>query len=69
MYNREKLHSNLWIKIPHGNFDKLLQIQKDLQLKSVEDVVELLLNTHNIDCLAEESKEYVKKMTFLVQST
>jgi hypothetical protein len=54
----EKLYSNLWIRISDDNFDKLMQIQKDYQLKSVEDVLELLVNTHTINCLAKESTEY-----------
>jgi len=52
-----KLYSNLWIKIADSDFDKLKQIQKDYQLKSVEEVLELLVNTHTINCLAEESRE------------
>ncbi|MFA5973419.1 MAG: hypothetical protein WC780_13800 [Lentimicrobiaceae bacterium] len=56
-----KLYSNLWIKIADSDFDKLKQIQKDYQLKSVEEVLELLVNTHTINCLAEESREYITK--------
>jgi hypothetical protein len=54
----ETLYSNLWIRISDDNFDKLLQIQKNYQLKSVEDVLELLVNTHTINSLTKESTEY-----------
>jgi len=57
-----KLYSNLWIRIADDNFDKLLQIQKDYQLNSVEEVLELLVNTHTINCLSEESNEYAAKI-------
>jgi hypothetical protein len=57
MYKLGKLYSNLWIRVADDNFDKLLQIQKDYGLQSVEEVLELLVNTHTIDCLAKESKE------------
>jgi hypothetical protein len=61
MSKLEKLYSNLWLRIPDKNFDKLLQIQKDYELNSVEEVLELLVNTHTINCLAEESNEYASK--------
>ena len=57
-----KLYSNIWLRIADDNFDKLLQIQKDYQLKSVEEVLELLVNTHTINRLAEESNEYASSM-------
>jgi hypothetical protein len=53
-----KLYSNLWLRIADDNFDKLLQIQKDYKLNSVEEVLDLLVNTHTINCLAKESNEY-----------
>lgn len=53
-----KLYSNLWLRIADDNFDKLLQIQKDYQLNTVEEVLELLVNTHTINCLAKEANEY-----------
>jgi len=61
MSKLEKLYSNLWLRIPDKNFDKLLQIQKDYELNSVEDVLELLVNTHTINCLAEEASEYASE--------
>jgi hypothetical protein len=57
-----KLYSNLWLRIDDDNFDKLLQIQNDYQLKSVEEVLELLVNTYTINCLAKESNEHATKM-------
>lgn len=62
MNRLEKLYSNLWIRISDENFDKLLQIQKDYHLKSVEDVLELLVNTHTINSLAKESGEYASEI-------
>jgi hypothetical protein len=56
-----KLYSNVWLRIADDNFDKLLQIQKNYQLKSVEEVLELLVNTHTIDCLGNESEEFVSE--------
>jgi len=52
-----KLYSNLWVRIDDDNFGKLLQIQNDYHLNSVEEVLELLVNTRSIDCLAEEAKK------------
>lgn len=43
-----KLYSNLWIRIAHDNFEKLVQIQKDYELKNVEEVFDLLVNTQTI---------------------
>ena len=56
-----KLYSNLCLRIDDENFEKLLQIQKDYQLKSVDEVLELLVNTHTINCLAVESNEYANE--------
>ena len=64
----EKLYSNLWIRISDDNFDKLLQIQKNYQLKSVEDVLELLVNTHTIKSLAKESNEYATEKDIKIHS-
>jgi hypothetical protein len=64
----ERLYSNLWIRISDDNFDKLLQIQKDYQLKSVEDVMELLVNTHTINSLAKESNEYATEKEMKLRS-
>jgi predicted CopG family antitoxin len=61
MHKWEKLYSNLWIRVSDDNFEKLLQIQKDYQLKSVDDVLELLVNTKTISRLAKESSEYVSE--------
>jgi hypothetical protein len=61
MSKLEKLYSNLWLRIPDENFDKLLQIQKDYELNSVEEVMELLVNTHTINGLADEASEYASK--------
>jgi hypothetical protein len=61
MSKLEKLYSNLWLRIPDKNFDKLLQIQKYYELNSVEEVLELLVNTHTINCLADEASEYASK--------
>jgi hypothetical protein len=58
----EKLYSNLWIRIPDDNFHKLVQIQKDYQLKSVEEVLDLLVNENTINSLAAKSKEYSDQM-------
>lgn len=63
-----KLYSNLWIRISDDNFDKLQQIQKDYQLKSVEDVLDLLVNTHTINCLAKESEEYASEKNVKLSS-
>jgi hypothetical protein len=60
MYKLGKLYSNLWIRVADDNFDKLLQIQKDYGLQSVEEVLELLVNTQTIDCLAKESTEFAE---------
>jgi len=56
-----KLYSNLSFRIDDENFEKLLQIQKDYQLKSVDEVLELLVNTHTINCLAIEANEYANE--------
>jgi hypothetical protein len=64
----ERLYSNLWIRISDDNFDKLLQIQKDYQLKSVEDVLELLVNSHTINSLAAESNEYATEKEMKLRS-
>lgn len=64
----EKLYSNLWIRVSDDNFDKLMQIQKDYELKSVEDVLELLVNAHTINSLAKESNEYAKVKTLKQRS-
>ncbi len=63
-----KLYSNVWLRIADENFDKLLQIQKNYQMKNVEEVLELLVNTHTIDCLANESEEYVNEKVVKLQS-
>lgn len=64
----EKLYSNLWIRISDDNFDKLLQIQKNYQLKSVEDVLALLVNTHTINTLAKESNEFADEKNIKIRS-
>jgi len=56
-----KLYSNLSLRIDDENFAKLLQIQNDYQFQSVDDVLELLVNAHTIDCLVKESGEYAKE--------
>lgn len=56
-----KLHSNLWIKIADDNFDKLLLIQKDYDLNTIEEVLELLVNTQTINRLAQESDDFAKR--------
>jgi len=61
MYKLGKLYSNLWIRVADDNFDKLLQVQKDYGLQSVEEVLELLVNTQTIDCLAKESAEFAEE--------
>lgn len=63
-----KLYSNVWLRIADENFDKLLEIQKNYQLKSVEEVLELLVNTHTIDCLANESEEYANEKNVKLRS-
>jgi len=68
MSKLEKLYSNLWIRISDDNFDKLTQIQKDYQLKSVEEVLELLVNSHTINKLVKESNEYVNEKDSKFQS-
>lgn len=64
----EKLYSNLWIRISDDNFDKLLQIQKNYQLKSVEDVLALLVNTRTINNLAKESNEFADEKNIKIRS-
>lgn len=61
MNKSDKLYSNLWLRISGDNFVKLQQIQKDYQLNNVEEVLELLVNTHTINCLAKECSEYANK--------
>ena len=61
MSKLETLYSNLWIRITDENFDKLIQIRKDYELNSVEEVLELLVNTHTINCLADEAYEYASE--------
>jgi len=61
MYKLGKLYSNLWLRVADDNFDKLLQIQKDYGLQSVEEVLELLVNSNTIDRLAKESNEYASE--------
>lgn len=68
MSKLEKLYSNLWIRISDDNFGTLLQIQKDYQLKSVEDVLELLVNTHTIKTLAKESNEFAAEKNMRLRS-
>jgi hypothetical protein len=68
MSKLEKLYSNLWIRISDDNFGTLLQIQKDYQLKSVEDVLELLVNTHTINTLAKESNEFAAEKNMRLRS-
>ncbi len=63
-----KLHSNLWIKIAGDNFDKLLQIQKDYDLNSIEEVLELLVSNQTINSLAKESDEFAKRRKEKLQS-
>lgn len=53
-----KLYSNLWIRIAHDNFEKLVQIQKDYELKNVEEVFDLLVNTQTINALAEAASDF-----------
>lgn len=62
------LYSNLWLRISDDNFDKLLQIQKDYQLNSVEEVLDLLVNTHTINNLAKESNEYATEKNEKIRS-
>lgn len=69
MHKWEKLYSNLWIRVSDDNFEKLLQIQKDYQLKSVDDVLELLVNTNTINRLAKESDEYADKKNIKLRSS
>jgi len=64
-----KLYSNLWVRIADDNFDKLLQIQKDYQLNSVEEVLEILVNTHTINSLAKESSLYATEKKIRLQVT
>jgi uncharacterized Fe-S cluster-containing radical SAM superfamily enzyme len=63
-----KLYSNVWLRIADDNFAKLTQIQKNYQLKSVEEVLELLVNTHTIDCLVNESEEYISEKNVKLRS-
>jgi len=64
----EKLYSNLWIRITYDNFNKLKQIQKDFQLKSVEDVLALLVNTHTINNLEKEADEFADEKKYKVRA-
>jgi len=68
MSSWEKLYSNLWIRISEDNFGKLLQIQKDYQLKSVEEVLELLVNSNTINRLAKESDDYAAEKSMKLRS-
>ncbi len=68
MSNWEKLYSNLWIRISDDNFGKLLQIQKDYQLKSIEEVLELLVNSNTINRLAKESDDYAAEKNMKLRS-
>jgi hypothetical protein len=68
MSNWEKLYSNLWIRISDDNFGKLLQIQKDFELKSVEEVLELLVNSNSINRLAKESDDYAAEKNMRLRS-
>lgn len=56
-----KLYSNLTLRIDDENFEKLLHIQQAYELNNVEEVLELLVNTHTINCLAEEANEYARE--------
>lgn len=68
MYKWGKLYSNLWIRIADDNFEKLQQIQKNYELKSVEEVLELLVNTDTIDSLVNESCEFASTKTDKLRS-
>lgn len=63
-----KLYSNLSLRIDDENFEKLLQIQNDYQLQNVDDVLELLVNAHTIDCLVKESSEYAQEKNTKLRS-
>jgi len=58
-----KIYSNVWLRISDENFEKLVQIREDYQLKSVEEVLELLVNTNTISNLATQSKEFVSQIS------
>lgn len=68
MCNWKKLYSNLWIRISDDNFGKLLQIQKDFELKNVEDVLELLVNSNTINRLAKESDDFAAEKNIKLRS-
>jgi hypothetical protein len=58
-----KIYSNVWLRISDENFEKLVQIREDYQLKSVEEVLELLVNTNTISNLATQSSEFVSQIS------
>jgi hypothetical protein len=62
MYKGEKRSSNILITISDDDFDKLKQIQIDYQLKSIEEVLMILVNTNTIISLSERSNEYATKV-------
>jgi len=64
----EKLYSNLWIRVSDDNFNKLKKIQKDFQLKNVEDVLALLVNTRTINILAKESDDFATEKSTKLHS-
>jgi len=68
MYKLGKLYSNMWIRVADDNFAKLLQIQKDYELKSIDEVLELLVNTRTIDLLAKKSKEHTSAKNSMICS-
>jgi len=45
-----------------------LQIQKNYQLKSVENVLELLVNTHTINSLTKESIEFATEKDMKIRT-
>jgi uncharacterized Fe-S cluster-containing radical SAM superfamily enzyme len=57
-----KLYSNLWLRVADENFKKLMQIQKNYNLNSVDEVLELLVNDHTINLLAAQSNEHASQM-------
>jgi hypothetical protein len=68
MYKWGKLYSNLWLRVADDNFEKLQQIQKNYELKSVEEVLELLVNTETINALVNESQEFASTKTDKLRS-
>jgi hypothetical protein len=63
MFKLGKLYSNLWIRVSDENFEKLQQIQKNYELKSIEEVLELLVNTNTINSLEDKSNEFALSKT------